>query len=212
MTGQEHHKQVEGNVAVCTQCNTPAFVNYGGQPMCVQHHLMIQQASWIQFAQHAALINEYKSQIAQGTGYLLPPNYMKIPPPPSLGDNLTFNNIRVTNSSVGVINTGTIKRIENLDASVTVFRSRGQKGLAESLQDFTQSLLDSEVGQATKEEIAQQVEYLVAQAQADPGQRSMAIAQSVLRGIKESVSMVRPLNEAWAKLQPLLEDAIRILS
>ena len=196
----------------CTQCETPAFVQYEGQPLCVRHHLMVQQASWIQFAQLAARLNEVKGQIAQGTGYILPPNYIQIPPPPSLGDNLTFNNIKVTDSSVGLINTGTIRRIEHLDASVTTFAVRGKDELAECLQHFTQVLVDSEADQAVKEEIAQQVEYLVAQAQAEPSQRSVGIIKAVFEGIEKSTAMLTPLAKAWINLQPLLRDALQVLS
>lgn len=196
----------------CTQCDTPAIVQYGDQPLCVRHHLMVQQASWIQFAQSAAMLNEIKGQIAQGTGYIIPPNYMQIPPPPSLGDNLTFNNIKVTDSSVGLINTGTIRRIEHLDASVTKFAATGKDELAESLRNFTQLLVDSSADQTIKEEIAQQVEYLVAQAQAEPAQRSTGIIKSVLGGIEQSTAMLTPLVKAWANLQPMLKEALQILS
>ena len=194
----------------CTQCETPAFVNYENQSLCVRHHLMVQQASWIQFAQSAAMINELKGQLSQVTGYILPLNYMQIPQPPSLGDSLTFNNIKVTDSSVGLINTGTIKRIEHLDASVTTFAARGKDELAEYLKHFTQVLFDSEIDQAAKAEVAEQLEYLVGQAQAEPSQRSTGIIKAVFGGVEQSIAKVTPLTKAWANLQPLLKDALQV--
>ena len=196
----------------CTQCDTPAIVQHESGPLCVRHYLMFQQASWIQFAQWAAMLNETKGQIAQGTGHIVPPNYIQIPPPPSLGDHLTFNNIKVTDSSVGLINTGTIKRIESLDASVTKFAASGKAELSESLQSFTQLLFDSPSEASVKDEIAQQVEYLVAQAQAEPIQRSKGIIKSVLEGIERTTTAVPPLAKAWDNLQPMLKEALQVMS
>lgn len=195
----------------CSQCNTPAVFDYSGNPMCVRHHLMMQQAAWIQFAQSAAWLNFIEGQIAQGTGYILPPNYISIPAPPRMGDNLTFNNINVTDSNVGMVNTGTIQKFEHLDASVSVFQQHGDDALAEALRDFTQRLWDGDLEPTLKEEIAQHVEYLAAQAQAEPERRSMGVARSVVRGVSETLRETASLAGAWTTLQPLLERAIGLL-
>ena len=193
----------------CSQCDTPAMPGFW---LCVQHYLMFQQAQWLGFTQTAAIFNQMERQIAIGHGGLIPPNYIEIPPPPSMGDNLTFNNINVTDSQVGLVNTGTIKRIQRLDASITIFAAKDNDELAEALKCFTQRLFDSEVAPSAKEEIAQQLEYLVAQAQAEPTQRSPGINKSVLAGIEQATATLEPLVKAWANLKPLLKTALQILS
>ena len=184
-------------------------MQYEAGPLCVEHHLKHQQASWFEFAKEAAVANYLADKIAQGTGYLLPPNYINIPRPPSLGDTLTLNHINITGSKVGMVNTGIIKEVRNLDASISVFKSRGHNQLAESLREFTQLLWDSQLAPDVKEEIAQQLTYLAGQAQADPAQRSKGIVKSVLLGVQEMIGRVSVLAGAWSRLQPLFEQAFQ---
>ena len=193
----------------CTQCDTPAMPGY---LLCVQHYLMFQQASYLEFAQIAGVLNQVKGQISLGQGRLIPPNYMEIPPPPSMGDSLTFNNIKITDSNIGLLNTGTIEKIRSLDISISILGDKGNEELAEALKCFSQILADCEIDPSIKEEIAQQVEYLVAQAQANPAQRSNAINKSILAGIERSTAIFEPLAKAWANLQPLFRAALQILS
>ena len=209
MAEQREKRRDKGRASGCTQCATTAIVNYDGSNLCVRHYLMMQQASWIEFAKIAAMLNHTESRLAASSLFRVP-NYITIPPPPSLGDTLTLNNIEVKESSVGIINTGTIKRIENLDASITLLMEGEKHELAKSLKCFTQLLLDSEIGHHTKEEIAQQTEYLSSQAQMEPAQRSMGMVRSLLKGIKETVGTASALAEAWSKLQPLFEAAFQI--
>ena len=193
----------------CTQCDTPAMPGFW---LCVQHYLMFKQAEYLEFARNAALLNQIKGQIALGHGGLIPPNYMEIPPPPSMGDSLTFNNIKVADSSVGLINTGSISKFKRLDASITIFSAKEKVELAEALTRFTQILWHCEVDPSTKDKIAEQVEYLSAQAQAEPAQRSQGINESVLAGIEQTAAVLPRLAKAWADLQPLLKAALQILS
>ena len=196
-------------MTTCSQCNAPSVAEYaGGMQLCVEHHLMFQQAGWYLLAEAAALKNYFADQIAQSTGYLIPPNYINIPQPPNMGDKLTLNHINITDSKVGVINTGIIKHVKHLDASITAFKVTGNDALANSLREFTQLLWDSELEPSVKEEVAQQLAFLAAQVQAEPGQRSVGIVKSILSGIKGAIGSIGPLVEAWAKLQSLLEQAI----
>ena len=109
-----------------------------------------------------------------------------------------------------MINTGTIRQFQHLDASITAFETRNNRELAESLRSFTQLLWDSDLDPQTKDEIAEQVAYLAAQAQAEFGERSKGTVKSVFRGIKETVSTFGSLAQSWSTLQPLLEQVIHV--
>ena len=193
----------------CSQCSTPAFVQYEAGLLCVDHHLKHQQAAWYSFACAASVANHLSDEIAQGMGNILPPNYIIIPKPPSMGDKLTLNHIDIKGSNVGMVNTGVIKHVSNLDASITVFKAAGQNELGESLRQFTQLLWSSELAPSTKEEVAEQVALLAGQVQAEPLQRSRGIFKSVLRGVKETIGTAGTLAQAWYRLQQLLEQAFQ---
>ena len=155
----------------CTQCGRPAIITFGGNPLCVEHHLKMQQAIYLQHSQIAAHINYLSEEIARGTGYILPPNRIEIPRPPFLGDSLNLHNINVSNSTIGAVNTGTV---EHLDAAITLFERRDEDELAAAIKEFTQALIDTnEIEASTINEIAEQLAFLVAQASAKPEDRSI---------------------------------------
>ena len=124
----------------CMQCGRPAIMDYGGSPLCVERHYMMQMASYLQISQVAANLNYLSEKIAQGTGYIVPPTYIQIPPAPFIGDSFTLNHINVSNSTVGAINTGTVG---HLDAAITMFKGHGNAELASAIKEFTQALIDN---------------------------------------------------------------------
>ena len=193
-------------MANCNQCDTPEFVHYASGWLCIRHFLMLKQAEWFQFAQLAAWHNNIQESISRGTGYITgPPNLIKIPQPPTIGEGLTLNNIQISHSTVGLINTGTIKRVEHLDASVTTFSQTGKEELSQALREFVQLLVDSDISPDLREEIAQQLEFLTAEVQADPIQQRPAICKSLLDGVQRTIEKIPVLVEAWTSLQGLLE-------
>lgn len=184
----------------CSQCDRPAIVRYGDLGLCVEHHLKMQQATYLQVSMLAAHLNFTRSQIEAGTGGLLPLSRMEIPPPPFIGDNLTLNNINVSGSTIGAINTGTIR---NLDASITTMQSRGEHELGAAIAELTEAIIHSnEVNEAAKREIAEQLEFLVAQATAEEQNRSMGVVKSTLAGLRNSISVAAGLLTIWDKVEP----------
>jgi hypothetical protein len=182
------------------------MVEYGGNPLCVEHHLMMQQAAYLQMSQIAAHVNFLEEEIARGTGYILPPNRIEIPRPPFLGDRLTLNNINVSKSTIGAINTGTV---QHLDASITLLERRGESQIAAAVKELTQAIVDSnEIDASAKNEIAEQLVFLIAQVGAKSEERSIGIARSVLAGISSLLGHTASLVTLWDKLRPLIEKGI----
>ena len=145
----------------CSQCEKPAVVRYEDIPLCVDHHLKMQQASYLQLSQLADELNVVRGEIEQGVGLREGslPRY-QIPRPPFIGNQLTLHNINVSQSAVGTINTGTV---QNLDSCITLVRNRGEDELADAIKEFTETLLASnEVTQTAGNEIAEQLNALTA--------------------------------------------------
>jgi len=185
-------------MAKCNQCDKPAVM--GG--LCVDHYFKLQQAIYLQFSMVAAQFNVTQEYISAGTGGLMPPKRIIIPPPPSLGDNYIFNNINVTESNIGAINTGTAA---NIDASITIMQNQGNNDLAAAITELTQAIIDSkEIEQSTKNEIAEQLQFLVAQATAEPKIRSLGLVKGILTGIRNTISVAAGLLAIWDKVEPLI--------
>lgn len=192
----------------CSQCGKPAVVSLTGLGLCVDHYLKMQQANYLQSTMLAAQINFLQGEIEAGEGYLVRHPRAEIPPPPFIGDNLTLNNINVSNSNIGAINTGTI---QNLDASITLMQNQGKSELAKAVNELAQAILDSEeVSKTAKNEIAEQLEFLVAQATAEPRDRSIGVAKSILSGLRSAISVVANLATIWDRVEPLFKVAFGI--
>ena len=188
-------------MASCSQCDTPGFVQYGEVPLCIDHHLKLKQAEWYDFSKLAAWHNKLADDLAQSTGYVLGlPKYINIPPPPNVGGNLVLNNINITGSAIGMLNTGTIKNVGNIDASVTNFRVSGNEELADALRNFTQILVDT-VDEPERNNISEHLAYLAAQAQAEPQQRSAALCKTILNAIGASAKTIPLLSQSWQTLR-----------
>lgn len=187
----------------CSQCGKPAVVIYAGHGLCAEHHLKLQQANYLQVSMLAAQLNVIRGDLEQGMGVELP--RMHLPRPPFVGDTFTLNNINVSQSTIGAVNTGTI---QNIDASITVMQSQGKDNLAAAVKELTEAVLkSSEVAQATKNDIAEQLAFLVAQATAQGQDRSLGLVRSVLGGLRSSISVAADLLTIWSRVEPLFQSA-----
>ncbi len=136
------------------------MVVYGGIPLCVDHYLKMQQAAYLQASILAANVNFLIGQLDLSMGGIPTPR-VELPRPPFVGDTLTLNNISVANSTVGAINTGTI---QHLDSAISIMQGQGNEKVAEAIRELTQAVVDSaELGNATKNELAELLESLVSQ-------------------------------------------------
>ena len=185
----------------CSQCDKPAVVRWGDIPLCVDHYFKMQHAIYLQATIVAANLDYLEQKISAGTGGLIPPAHIGIPPPPSIGDTYTLNNINISDSTIGAINTGTL---QNLDVGITVLQGNGQNDLAAAVTELTEALIKSnEASESLKKEISEQLEFLVAQATAENQNRSIGTVKSVLEGIRNEISALASLVAIWDKAEPL---------
>jgi hypothetical protein len=192
----------------CSQCGKPAIVNFGGHGLCVEHYLKLQQANYLQSSMLTAMFNLSADQLDKATGYIMRHSRIELPRVPFIGDTLTLNNINVNSSNIGAINTGTV---QNLDASITVAKTQGQPDLAEAVNKLAQAVIDNtEINDAMKNEIAEQLVFLMSQVTAKPEDRSKGMIRSILNGLKSSISVTAGLLTIWDKVEPLLHAVFGI--
>jgi hypothetical protein len=116
-----------------------------------------------------------------------------------------FNNFNVNNSVIGVLNTGTIQSLSNIDAAFQIIKNEGNEELVKRLGEFTQAVIESkELVEISKEEISQQLEYLVGQLTVEKPKRTTGVIKAILSGIKGTVSSVASIITIWAYVEPLL--------
>lgn len=196
--------QQTGNLK-CTQCDTPSVSSYDGSPLCVDHFSKMMYAHHLLLSEIVANHNMLEGEMAAAYGGIIAPNYMHIPAPPALGGTYTLNNINVTGSNIGAINTG---RIKNLDTAITLFEGRGDAQLASALKNMTEALINaSDIDAQERGELAELLENLTAQAQVELGRRSGFVSTLFNRAAviaTNSASLV----SAWQTLEPVLKSTL----
>ena len=98
----------------------------------------------------------------------------------AMTEKSVLNNIHITNSSVGVLNTGDLARI---DAVITLTKSTDVETIGTQLKMLTQSIVDSpDLNQAQKKEMLDLVETLGEQV---VGPRKPSVIKTLLQSIED---------------------------
>jgi hypothetical protein len=83
--------------------------------------------------------------------------------------------------------------------------------LTPALREFTQTVITSEqLSVPDKKALLEQVAEVSEQVWLPPENRERGIIKALLDGTKDIASTATAVADAWAKLQPLLEDAFKI--
>jgi hypothetical protein len=197
------------STAKCHHCGKPAIINYGETPLCIDCYHKVAQADFMEqqilhnrLSWNASQLNLVEQELYAGTGGLLPLKQMMIPRPPS-APRYSSQQIKVSESNIGVINTGTLL---NLEAGIEVIQNLGDKDLANAVKELTQAVLDSnDINDQLKTEIAEQLEFLVTEALASKDKKRKGLARKVIDNISKSISTVASLLTIWNTLHPLLQ-------
>ena len=202
-------RKASSKVSKCCQCDKPAIINFADKiPLCAdcyhkvaQADFMEQQATHNKLSWTASNLNFLEQALYVGHGGLLPLRQMAIPQPPSAGSSYTFSQIQVSDSNVGVINPGTLY---TLNTSIEVMQNRGDTELAKSVKELTQAVLDDkQVADDLKKEIAEQLEFLVAEAVADKEKRHVGPIKAIMTQISQVISASAALLSIWEQVEPL---------
>lgn len=186
----------------CGQCGKPAVVSVGGNPLCVDCNLKLQQAISLRDARYASEMNYLTEQMESVVG--LPgslPRYQV--PQPIIHQGVShFHNIKVDNSVVGSINTG---NVQNIDVTMSQIKAAGDKQLVQSLKAFTEAVINEvKIQKDQKNEIIEQLSFLMTELKAPQETRRKSVIKNVLSAIKDAVSTSTELLTLWDRLFPLL--------
>ena len=193
----------------CYYCDKPALIKYGKTPLCVDCYYKVAYADFLQQqAEHnrlswlASNINLLQQDLYIGTGGILPLKQMTIPQPPS-APIYSSQQIKISESNIGVINTGTIL---SLETGIAFIHNHGDKELADALKQLTEALVNStEISNALKFKTAEQLDFLVNEAFANKEKQRKSFARTVMTDISQSIGTIAGLITIWNTVQPLLQ-------
>lgn len=204
-------KKSEGKKSTpkCYHCDKPSVIKYGQTPLCVDCYHKVAHADFMEgqilhnrLSWVASNLNFIEQDLYSGCGGLLPLKQMIIPQPPS-APRYSSQLIKVSESNIGVINTGTLF---NLETSIEVMQNRGDKDLANAIKELTQAVLDnSEINDELRREMAEQLEFLVTEALTAKEKQRKGLARRVITDISQSIATIASLLTIWNNVKPLLQ-------
>lgn len=193
----------------CYHCDKPALKKYGKTPLCVDCYHKVAYADFLEGqVEHnrlswlASNINLVQQDLYIGTGGILPLKQMTIPQPPT-APRYSSQQIKVSESNIGVINTGTLF---SLQTGIEVIENHGDKELASAVKKLTEAVVNStEINDQLKRETAEQLEFLVTEALASKEKQRKSLARKVMTDISQSIGTIAGLLTIWNTVQPLLQ-------
>ena len=191
----------------CYQCDRPAMYLVGDKnniPLCLDCYAKLSHIENMQFLQSAAMSNQASDDMDMMTGF--PSSGGRLPVQAiaqAMKRSHTLNNIHISQSQIGVLNTGSIQRI---DAAITLSKGSDAEEIGSLINGLTQAVIQSRELDATQQnEIIDLTETL---AEEVVGKRKPATITAVMKAITEKVTGVAALAGAadrlWQAIKPLL--------
>ncbi|MGM4906221.1 hypothetical protein AB8B21_05910 [Tardiphaga sp. 866_E4_N2_1] len=116
---------------------------------------------------------------AVGGGRIAVPEIAKAMQKPSH----VYNNIRLSNSQVGVLNTGDLAKI---DAVITISTGSDVASIGQCLKDLTQAVIDAaEMPASAKQEMVDLINVLATQIVSATSERKPSVIKSLYKSIEE---------------------------
>jgi hypothetical protein len=193
---------------ICSQCRqAPAMYVVQGFPLCLNCRSRQLRDDLAVGAHLAELTNFASRQVEISLGY--PPGYMgrvevQQPNVVHTGD-VNLQNISLSNSVVGAVNTGTVER---LDVSLSEIKMGGDAELGEALARLAQAVLDSELPGDEKNDLIDQTSFVAEQARLPTPNRNRGALKATLASIRDTAATVAAISSAWKAIEPLLNALI----
>ena len=187
----------------CANCPKIAVFEIGDENarfrFCLDCYIAYQNVVIRQHEMYERVINYFSDQIDHSIG--LPPIGPRFPERSHIVhmEGATLNNINVSNSQIGVLNTGAVRTI---DSSLTVLRNHTDQDLASFVKTLTECVVSSDdLTNNQKNEILEILGSLTQEAIVPPGERKSAVARALLMRLKGILDGISALNEIWSKVE-----------
>lgn len=118
------------------------------------------------------------------------------------GNPVTFNNINISNSTIGVI--AIQSTLTNIDSHIGELKRSGSTDLAEALSKLTEALTSSVLKEPQRAEALEQVEIIAEEASKPTSDRKTSYVRGALALLKGINSGVAELKSIWEKIEPIV--------
>lgn len=185
----------------CHHCGRPPIQSYGTDDggallLCLDCALKYETIQREQWRRNTELLNFTLSQFGMMTGIEVP-RFQTQPPPMHLSAGNTLNSIHVTNSNVGVLNTGHIRTI---DSAIGFLSSGGGVEVAAAIKALTEAVANStEATKAQKNELIELLSLIATEATVPTDKRKSKGIRPIISQTASMLSGLNALSSLWTK-------------
>jgi hypothetical protein len=186
----------------CHQCTRAALYELeGGVALCLDCYHKLWQIHREQIAEHQREINYIADEMDMIAG--LPRMGARYPERQAVTiRGVTLHNIKIDNSIVGSLNTGTIGKV---DVAVSVALSEGHAEVANALKALTESVARSNALAAEQRNEALEILATIAEDLTSPREkRRPNMARTLSQRLREILSLSADTSQLWAQYGPIL--------
>lgn len=157
----------------------------------------------------AVLANHVEQAAFQAAGLVPPPAlaYSSPSPPPTiLSGPMTFHQLNIQGSAVGVLNTGEKANLRDIDVSLAMVSEAGAEEVATALQRVTEAVIEAEddLNPGERAAVLDQLKELAAQASRPEEERSRGVVRALVSGLGSTLQAAGGLAGVWDTWGPAL--------
>ncbi len=189
----------------CYQCNNNAMFEVGPQkiPLCLSCNTLFQQALNRQNEMLREEINYIQDSVDAMFGIRTGARYPIKQSVVVSGGTVNNNHIAISNSQIGILNTGTI---HSLNQVIDSLYSTSQKELADVLKKFTETILaENSLAKDEKSEVLESLDIITKELYQKPENRKKSVVKTLMIGISSMVEVTANSLTVWNILSPLLQ-------
>lgn len=169
-------------------------------PLCLDCYFKVFQIQQAQTENYERQINFYSDEVDHALGF--PPSGPRFPERKAIHvQGTTLNNIKINNSIVGSVNTGTIG---SLDIAITSIK-KNDANFAEALTKLSEAVLKSALlSNENKEEILEIMSALASEKEAPKERQRKNLSKTLYSRLQELVGLASDLGSIWAQWGPII--------
>ena len=177
-------------------------------PLCLNCYFKYQQLQQAELENHERMMNYNLDQMAAVSGMRpIGPRFPERPKPVILS-GVKMNNITVSNSVVGTINTGSIGVV---DQSISALVQVGEASLGEALKELSQAVLGSkDLTPNQKNEIMESLSVISTEAVTPKERRRSSVATTLIERASQVTGLATDIADACQKWWPILLAAFAV--
>ena len=188
----------------CYQCVSLAMYQVGDQniPLCLDCYFKFNQISQQQLENNERMMNYASDEMSAVAG--LPPMGPRFPPRPRqvYVQGTKLNNIHVSNSVVGTINTGSIGTV---DQSISALQQTGEPAAAEALKALSEAILQSaDLSRNQRNELIESLSAISREAASPKETRQNTVALSLIERATQITALANDIADVGSKYWPVL--------